>query len=71
MIKLADILKGLSIEEVRGNTNISLSDITFDSRKASPGVLFVAVKGTKTDGHDYISHCTCCRICSCCMRANA
>ncbi len=55
MIKLADILKGLKIEEVRGNTNISLSDITFDSRKASPGVLFVAVRGTKTDGHDYIS----------------
>ena len=55
MIKLADILKGLSIEEVRGDTNISLSDITFDSRKASPGVLFVAVRGTKTDGHDYIS----------------
>jgi UDP-N-acetylmuramoyl-L-alanyl-D-glutamate--2,6-diaminopimelate ligase len=55
MIKLADILKGLHIEEVRGNTNISLSDITFDSRKALPGVLFVAVKGTKTDGHDYIS----------------
>jgi UDP-N-acetylmuramoyl-L-alanyl-D-glutamate--2,6-diaminopimelate ligase len=54
MIKLADILKGLSIEEVRGSTNISLSDITFDSRKAAPGVLFVAVRGTKTDGHDYI-----------------
>ena len=55
MIKLADILKGLNIEEVRGNTNISLSDITFDSRKAAPGMLFVAVRGTKTDGHDYIS----------------
>ena len=55
MIKLADILQGLNIEEVRGNTNISLSDITFDSRKAAPGVLFVAVRGTKTDGHDYIS----------------
>ena len=55
MITLADILKGLNIEEVRGNTSISLSDITFDSRKAAPGVLFVAVRGTKTDGHDYIS----------------
>jgi UDP-N-acetylmuramoyl-L-alanyl-D-glutamate--2,6-diaminopimelate ligase len=55
MIKLADILKGLPVEEVRGNTNISLTDITFDSRKAAPGVLFIAVRGTKTDGHDYIS----------------
>jgi UDP-N-acetylmuramoyl-L-alanyl-D-glutamate--2,6-diaminopimelate ligase len=54
MVKLADILQGLAIEEVRGSTNISLSDITFDSRKAAPGVLFIAVRGTKTDGHDFI-----------------
>jgi UDP-N-acetylmuramoyl-L-alanyl-D-glutamate--2,6-diaminopimelate ligase len=55
MIKLADILKGLKTEEIRGNINVSLSDITFDSRKAAPHVLFIAVRGTKTDGHDYIS----------------
>jgi UDP-N-acetylmuramoyl-L-alanyl-D-glutamate--2,6-diaminopimelate ligase len=55
MIKLADILKGLKVEEVRGITNVSLSDITFDSRKAAPGVLFIAVRGTNTDGHEYIS----------------
>jgi UDP-N-acetylmuramoyl-L-alanyl-D-glutamate--2,6-diaminopimelate ligase len=55
MVKLADILKGLTIEEVRGDTRITLSDITFDSRKAAPGVLFVAVRGTQNDGHTYIA----------------
>jgi len=55
MIELADILKGLSIEEYRGETRIPLSDITFDSRKAAPGVLFVAIRGTMRDGHDFIS----------------
>ena len=28
--------------------------VVFDSRKAVPGCLFVAVKGTQVDGHDYI-----------------
>lgn len=55
MVKLADILQGLNIQEVKGDTRIAISDITFDSRKAAPGVLFVAVRGTKSDGHDYIS----------------
>jgi UDP-N-acetylmuramoyl-L-alanyl-D-glutamate--2,6-diaminopimelate ligase len=54
MVKLADILKGIPVEEVKGDSRITISDITFDSRKAAPGVLFVAVKGTSHDGHDYI-----------------
>ncbi len=54
MVKLADILQGIPVEEVKGDSRITISDITFDSRKAAPGVLFVAVKGTSHDGHDYI-----------------
>jgi len=33
----------------------NISDIAFDSRKVSEWTLFVAVRGTLTDGHDYIS----------------
>ncbi len=40
--------------EVIGNENIEINDMTFDSRKAVEGVLFVAQKGEKTDGHAYI-----------------
>jgi UDP-N-acetylmuramoyl-L-alanyl-D-glutamate--2,6-diaminopimelate ligase len=32
-----------------------ISNVEFDSRKVTPGTLFVAVKGTKSDGHDYIN----------------
>jgi UDP-N-acetylmuramoyl-L-alanyl-D-glutamate--2,6-diaminopimelate ligase len=32
-----------------------VSCVVFDSRKAKPGCLFVAVRGTQTDGHNYIS----------------
>ncbi len=35
--------------------NQAVNGICFDSRKAKPGFLFVAVKGTLSDGHDYIS----------------
>ena len=34
--------------------NINPEAITFNSREAGKGVLFVAIKGTKSDGHDYI-----------------
>ncbi len=40
--------------EISGNTDINIKEICFDSRKAGEGSVFVAVKGTKTDGHEYI-----------------
>ncbi len=55
MRKLSDILNGLEVEQVINQKDIELSDICFDSRKAKEGSVFVAVKGTLTDGHQYIS----------------
>lgn len=55
MKTLKDILYKVRIEEVVGNTINNISNVTSDSRKAGPGVLFVAVKGTQTDGHQFIS----------------
>ncbi len=34
--------------------NISVTDICYDSRKVKPGALFVAIKGFKSDGHQFI-----------------
>jgi UDP-N-acetylmuramoyl-L-alanyl-D-glutamate--2,6-diaminopimelate ligase len=34
--------------------DIDVQGICFDSRKVKPGFLFVAVKGTQSDGHDFI-----------------
>ena len=39
----------------RGSLPKSISDITDDSRAARDGALFVAVRGTERDGHDYLS----------------
>lgn len=51
---LSELISGLTIEEIAGTTSREISSITFDSRKATPGSLFVALKGTAMDGHDFI-----------------
>lgn len=37
-----------------GDLETAIEDIAYDSRKVKPGTLFVAIKGFKSDGHDYI-----------------
>jgi UDP-N-acetylmuramoyl-L-alanyl-D-glutamate--2,6-diaminopimelate ligase len=54
MIKIEEILRGIGTVSVKGNTGITVSGVEFDSRNVKEGSLFVAVKGYKTDGHDYI-----------------
>lgn len=51
---LKDILYGVSLKKVIGSTESEVEAICFDSRKAAPGVLFVAVRGTESDGHAFI-----------------
>ena len=51
---LSDILKAIKIIKVTGNAELPVTNIVFDSRKVNVGCLFVAVKGTQVDGHDYI-----------------
>lgn len=51
---LLEILVGIPVDEVRGLTGVDITSITQDSRKVSNGCMFVAVRGTETDGHNYI-----------------
>ena len=54
MASLQEILYKVNLEKVAGDTAIQVLDLQTDSRKARPGSCFIAVKGTLTDGHDYI-----------------
>lgn len=54
MKNLKDILYKVRIEAVHGATDIAISKIEFDSRKIELNDVFVAIRGTLSDGHDYI-----------------
>jgi UDP-N-acetylmuramoyl-L-alanyl-D-glutamate--2,6-diaminopimelate ligase len=55
MIKSEEILKGIEFVSLSGTKNKVISGIEFDSRRVQKDSLFVAVKGYKTDGHNFIS----------------
>lgn len=52
-MRLKDILQGIDAKTV-GALDTAIEDLQFDSRKVGRGTLFVAQRGTKVDGHDYI-----------------
>ncbi|MCA0960254.1 UDP-N-acetylmuramoyl-L-alanyl-D-glutamate--2,6-diaminopimelate ligase [Muricauda ruestringensis] len=51
---LKDILYGVSLSAVSGDTSVMVNQIHFDSRKVEMDDVFVAIRGTVTDGHEYI-----------------
>lgn len=54
-MKLKDVILGIHIVSTHNLINeTDILSICFDSRKCSKGSLFVAIKGTQSDGHDYI-----------------
>ncbi len=51
---LKDILYGAGLSAVNGSTDILVNAVCFDSRKVRMDDVFVAIKGSLTDGHLYI-----------------
>jgi len=54
VILLKDILYKVTLEKVVGNTSVAIRNIQFDSRKVGLDDVFVATRGTLSDGHDFI-----------------
>ena len=52
---LTDILQNVILLKTTGETEIEITSIQFDSRKVEAGCVFVATKGTASDGHQYIA----------------
>ena len=56
MKKLAELLENIDYVQIIGNKDIEISNIQFDSRKViDDNTLYVAQKGTVTDGHQFIA----------------
>ena len=54
-MKLNTLLSRVKYSALEGNDQVQITGIESDSRKIEKGFLFVAVKGTATDGHQYIA----------------
>ena len=53
-MKIQDIIKGITATTC-GSVDAEVNAIAFDSRQVRPGCMFVAQRGTKVDGHQYIA----------------
>ena len=58
-MKLEILLTGVAIQQQLG-ADVDVRNIQFDSRLVESGDLFVATRGTATDGHDYINKAITC-----------
>jgi UDP-N-acetylmuramoyl-L-alanyl-D-glutamate--2,6-diaminopimelate ligase len=54
VITLKDILYKVAIEVVKGTTEMCINKIEFDSRKVQENDVFVAIRGTVSNGHEFI-----------------
>lgn len=55
MLQLKDILIGVETLQVVGDASVEINALQIDSRKVVKGDVFFAIRGTQTDGHNYIS----------------
>ncbi len=53
-MKLKDLLKDLEVKEIRGDLGVDINGIAYDSKAVKTGYLFIAIRGTMTDGHHFI-----------------
>ncbi|MFZ7104947.1 MAG: UDP-N-acetylmuramoyl-L-alanyl-D-glutamate--2,6-diaminopimelate ligase [Peptococcaceae bacterium] len=54
MFDLTELLKSTTVKKTSPFANISIGGIKYDSRTVGQGELFIAIKGFKTDGHQFI-----------------
>ena len=50
---LSDLIKTTKITDAKGELNLNIRGVTYDSRKALPGFMFICIDGFSTDGHQY------------------
>lgn len=53
-MELTQLLRDTSAARLSGPESAPITGICYDSRKAAPGCLFVAIRGFQSDGHAYI-----------------
>jgi UDP-N-acetylmuramoyl-L-alanyl-D-glutamate--2,6-diaminopimelate ligase len=54
-LKIIDILAEIPHANLIGGADAEITAVTHDSRQVGPGALFVAIKGRRADGHDFLA----------------
>ena len=54
-MRLAEIVSGCEILESRGDLNVEVNEIRYDSRAVQSNDMFIAIEGFKTDGHNFVA----------------
>ncbi|WP_411679199.1 UDP-N-acetylmuramoyl-L-alanyl-D-glutamate--2,6-diaminopimelate ligase [Clostridium thailandense] len=54
-MNLKQILKGINYKVLKGNDDLEIREIQYDSRAVKDGDLFICIEGYATDGHKYIN----------------
>jgi len=55
MKTLSELITNLDVLEITGNTSRKISSLIFDSKLIKKNSVFIAIKGTVKDGHDFIN----------------
>ena len=53
-MRLSEILKNVKATTIMGDAEVDVTGVEIDSRQVKPGCLFVAMRGTQVDGHQFI-----------------
>jgi UDP-N-acetylmuramoyl-L-alanyl-D-glutamate--2,6-diaminopimelate ligase len=54
-MQLRLLIQDIKIKQSVGQLDSEINSLSFDSRNSSRGTLFIALKGSESDGHDYIA----------------
>lgn len=54
-MRLRELIKNLEARQIEGPLDHEIVGVAYDSRRVTPGMVFVAVPGQNVDGHDYIN----------------
>jgi UDP-N-acetylmuramoyl-L-alanyl-D-glutamate--2,6-diaminopimelate ligase len=52
-MRLVELIAELDVESVRGDADVEISDLAYDSTQVAPGALFFCVRGMTADGHEF------------------
>ena len=52
---LKELIKNICPTKITGSTDLDIKGVNIDSRRIKDGHLFVAIRGTQVDGHNYIA----------------